>query len=115
MPLLKNKDKLDSVLRGKLYSLEFDDNKIGSLFDKLASTDLIYVVDDLLFGVALRINFKESMHKRVTIRYSRHTGSKTEYQKTIDAFKKNSFTPFHSHRRRKKRVQKTSTKTHIPT
>lgn len=89
---LLNKDKIDTFFKGKLFNIELDSKKLSSLFDQYGSTDAILKSNtNLIFGIAIRINFKYKMHNKVTIRYSRYTGTETEFYKTLKAFKNNSF------------------------
>ena len=88
----ENENKIKDLFVGDLYTLEFDNDKLGKLFDQLASTDLVLIDEHKkVYGVAMRINFSEHMHDKVTIRYERHSNTKTEYEKTIESFKSKSF------------------------
>lgn len=89
---LKNKDIIGSAFVGTLYSLEVETSQFNSLFDQIASTDLLYKVDDRLYGVAMRVNFAKSWHRHVTIRYTRQNGSKTEFEKTMCAMEQHAIT-----------------------
>jgi len=89
---LKNKDIIGSAFLGTLYSLEVETSQFNSLFDQIASTDLLYKVDDCLYGVAMRVNFAKSWHKHITIRYTRQNGCKTEFEKTMCAISQNAIT-----------------------
>jgi hypothetical protein len=91
MAYIQNKEIIKSQFSGELYSLELEKNELNDIFDKCASTDILYKAKSgLIYGVAMRVNFTPKYHKSVTIRYKRWTGTKTEYQKTIDAIKNNS-------------------------
>jgi PDZ domain-containing secreted protein len=88
----ENEAKIKDLFTGDLYTLEFDNDKLGVLFDQLASTDLVLInKNKQIYGVAMRINFSKHMHDKVTIRYKRHSGTKTEYEKTVQSFKNKSF------------------------
>ena len=39
----ENEDKIKDLFTGDLYTLEFDNDKLGVLFDQLASTDLVLI------------------------------------------------------------------------
>lgn len=87
---LKNKDFIENYFVGELYPIELINKDFSKLLDYGASTDIIYKdKEGLVYGVALRINFNKNWHNHVTIRYSRKTGSQTEYEKSIKAFNKN--------------------------
>jgi hypothetical protein len=78
----ENEAKIKDLFTGDLYTLEFDNDKLGLLFDQLASTDLVLInKNKQIYGVAMRINFSKHMHDKVTIRYKRYSGTKTEYEK----------------------------------
>ena len=86
----KNEELIKKQFRGKLFNIEMDSKELSIILDKCASTDMFYLNDKgLIYGVALRINFTESWHKNVTIRYKRSNGYRTEYEKTIESFKSN--------------------------
>lgn len=90
LAFIKNKNIIQKHFKGELYSLELEKNELNDLFDKSASTDiLLKSKDNLLYGIAMRVNFNVKWHKNITIRYKRITGYKTEYEKTISAIKKN--------------------------
>jgi hypothetical protein len=87
----KNYDKIKNFVDGELFNIELDSKRLSTIFDQYGSTDAILKTsNNLIYAVALRVNFKEQMHKTITIRYSRHTGSETEFYKSIRAFKNNS-------------------------
>ena len=39
----ENENKIKDLFVGDLYTLEFDNDKLGKLFDQLASTDLVLI------------------------------------------------------------------------
>jgi hypothetical protein len=87
-----HKEEIDSLMpNSTVYSVE---NEKGLLrdFDTRCCTDLICLNRGRIHFVALRMNFCPLHHDFITIRYSRYTGSKTEYQKTIEAIEFNSIT-----------------------
>ncbi len=87
---LQNKSIIEKHFLGQLYSLELEKNDLNELFDKSASTDiLLKSKDGLIYGIAMRVNFNNKWYENITIRYRRHTGTKTEYEKTIEAINKN--------------------------
>jgi len=90
---LKNKDVIQENFHGKLINIELDSKQLSRILDQSASTDVFYVdKKNMVFAVAMRFNFNFNWHNKVTIRYKRSSGSLTEYQKTINAFKNNSIT-----------------------
>jgi PDZ domain-containing secreted protein len=87
---LKNKELIQSYFNGHLYSLELSDSELDNVFDRAASTDIIYETNKrLLYGIAMRVNFNTKHFNTITIRYARANGSKTEYEKSINAIKTN--------------------------
>ena len=87
---IKNKKIIEQQFSGELYSLELNQNELNDIFDKAASTDILYKHQNgLILGIAMRINFNKKNYDSITIRYTRHTGTETEYLKTIKAIKYN--------------------------
>jgi len=87
---IQNKAIIEKYLFGQIYSLELEKNELNELFDKSASTDiLLKAKDGLIYGIAMRVNFSNRWYENITIRYRRQTGTKTEYEKTIEAINKN--------------------------
>lgn len=81
-----NKDVIENSFNGKLFNIELESNKFGELFDKYASTDILLKTNNnLIYGIALRVNFNKHWHNCITIRYKRSSGAKTEYEKTIES------------------------------
>jgi hypothetical protein len=88
---IKNKDIIQEQFKGELYSLELNQNDLNDIFDKAASTDILYKHSKgLIYGIAMRINFNKKNYQCITIRHTRYTGAETEYKKTIKAIKFNS-------------------------
>jgi hypothetical protein len=87
---IKNKEIIQQQFNGELYSLELNQNELNDIFDKAASTDILYKhPKGLILGIAMRINFNQKNYESITIRHTRHTGAETEYIKTIKAIKYN--------------------------
>lgn len=85
-------------MKGNIRSIETSNNEILSLLDKYSGIDLINIDDDCgrMFGMAVRIQPIEKQYKpwnTFTIRYERHTGTKTEYIKRTEAIKNEDFYP----------------------
>lgn len=90
-----NKEIIQSQFSGDLYSLELEKNDLNDLFDKKASTDILYRnKKGLIYGIAMRVNFIKKNYKSMTIRYTRANGICTEYDKTIAAIKNNAITSY---------------------
>ncbi len=92
----KNEDLIQVGLfpKCKLFNIECDNANLMQVFDKDCSTDMfVQDVDKMLYGVAVRINFRENLYNSVTIRYKRASGNKTEYDKTIESLDKHAITP----------------------
>ena len=86
---IKNKEAIQSCFKGELYSLELEKNQLTEIFDKAASTDILLKQNDLIYGIAMRINFSPFWYKHITIGYTRKSGTQTEFEKTIRAIKHN--------------------------
>jgi hypothetical protein len=87
---IKNKKIIQDQFKGELYSLELNQNELNDIFDKSASTDILYKhPNGLILGIAMRINFNKKNYECITIRHTRFTGTETEYIKTIKAIKYN--------------------------
>ncbi len=89
---IENKDYINNLFKDSdIFSLELDSKDLAKIFDRHSGID--YILKDkhnLLYGIAARINFNKYMYRHITIRYSRSTGSKTEYQKGIEMYNKKS-------------------------
>ena len=77
---------LEVLFNGKIYNIESSKNEILMLIDQHSGID--YIVDDGegLVGVATRVQWGGN-YRTFTIRESRHTGSKTEYEKRKHALR----------------------------
>jgi len=84
--------KINEFISGELYSVENSDNEILNLLDKYSGIDLIVLRDKALRGVASRVQWGNNWDT-FTIRYKRHTGSKTEYEKRIENIENGEFYP----------------------
>jgi hypothetical protein len=85
---LQHKAEIEKIFKqNKLLNIENNSTELARMLDCFAGIDYIVLHKKLksLFGVASRINFNKNYHKHVTIRYERSTGTKTEYQKRVDA------------------------------
>ena len=70
------------------------DNGVLAWFDKFAGIDWIgKTPDNNLYGVAVRVQWTNNPFNSFTIRSDRHTGTKTEYQKRIEAIQHGYFYP----------------------
>jgi hypothetical protein len=84
----------DSTNQGeKIISVENSDNKIISLFDQYSGIDAIQITKDKqIRTMAIRVQFGNAWNT-FTIRFKRHTGTKTEYEKRLDAIQNEKLYP----------------------
>lgn len=84
----------DSTKYGeRIISIENSDNKIISLFDRYSGIDAIQITkDNQIRTMAIRVQFGKAWNT-FTIRFKRHTGAKTEYEKRLDAIKNEKLYP----------------------
>jgi len=76
-----------------LIEIESSENPILKMFDKYAGVDAIQVgKDGSLRGVAVRVQYGRSWNT-FTIRYRRSSGTKTEYEKRLDAIRHDKMYP----------------------
>ncbi len=80
----KSRAVISKYILGDLYSVESSDNEILLLLDKYAGIDLVVLKDGNIKGVASRVQWGHNWDT-FTIRSKRHTGTKTEYEKRVDA------------------------------
>ena len=86
-----NKKDIKSLFNGDIFSIEFDNSKLAKMLDQKCGIDYLLLMNGMgVFGIASRINFNSTHHNSVTIRYKRASGGKTEYQKRVEAIKRNS-------------------------
>lgn len=69
-----------------VYNIENSDNEVLRMFDAYSGIDLIGNNNNQIYGIASRIQYNVA-YNTFTIRYARHTGTKTEYAKRIHAIK----------------------------
>lgn len=88
----KFKDAITEHIKGNLVSIELQDETIAKMFDMYSGIDALHITpDNQMRGVALRCQWRNSKWKAsypfntFTIRYSRSTGAKTEYEKRMEA------------------------------
>ena len=74
-------------ISGRLIVIEGKtDNELAEMFDQCASIDIIRQSEKGLEGVASRIQFGHNW-RTFTVRYKRDSGSRTEYEKLVYAYK----------------------------
>ena len=77
----------------KIIEIETSDNDVLQMFDKYSGVDAIQVTkDNQLRGVAMRVQYGKAWNT-FTIRYKRSSGSKTEYEKRVDAIENEKMYP----------------------
>ena len=92
----KNREAIEKLLppnSSNLFNIECDSKILMSKMDTNASLDMFVMIDELLYGVALRINYNKNHHNSITIRYHRSSGAKTEFEKTVKAIENEAITP----------------------
>jgi len=91
---LNNKDYFIKKLKCiDIYSIEDMDNNILNMLDISAGVDLLLKDNYGLKTIANRIQQSEKSWDSFTIRYSRFTGSKTEFEKRMYAIENNYMYP----------------------
>lgn len=87
----KFKDRITEHIRGELTSIETVDEQIAKWFDIYSGIDALHKLDEQIRGVAIRCQWRDPRWRggypfdTFTIRYSRSTGTKTEYAKRMEA------------------------------
>lgn len=77
----------------KIISTENIDNEILKLFDKCSGIDAIQITKDAqIRTMAIRVQFG-NVWNTFTIRFKRHTGAKTEYEKRLEAIQNEKLYP----------------------
>ena len=77
----------------RIISIENSGNEILNLFDKYSGIDAIQITKDAqIRTMAIRVQFGRAWNT-FTIRFKRHTGAKTEYEKRLDAIKNEKLYP----------------------
>lgn len=73
----------------ELVSIELDSKYLANLFDQYAGIDYVLVNNALkkLYGVAARVNFSLKTKGKLTIRYSRASGTDTEFAKRLSSIR----------------------------
>jgi hypothetical protein len=83
---------LPKIISGEIISIENTDNEILIMFDQFSGIDLIRHNKHGLQGIASRVQFGTA-YNSFTIRYSRASGVKTEYEKRIYEIENGYFYP----------------------
>lgn len=83
---------LAKLISGNIISIEKYNDEILLLFDKYSGIDLLRQNENGLQGIASRVQFGNAWDT-FTIRFSRKTGTKTEYEKRIYQIKNEYFYP----------------------
>lgn len=85
------KHRIVEHIKGELVSIELEDEQIAKWFDIYSGIDAFHKLNNQLRGVAIRCQWKNPTWRGTypfdtfTIRYSRKTGTKTEYAKRMEA------------------------------
>lgn len=82
-----------NMVKGKIHSIENSDNEILVLLDRKSGINYIREDAQGLQGIAARVQFGQA-YNSFTVRYKRHTGTKTEYEKRIEQIQNGYFYPF---------------------
>lgn len=78
---------------GRFYNIENSDNDMLQMLDKYSGIDMVREhKNNQLSGVALRIQYGQN-YRTFTIRKKRWTGTKTEYEKRVEAIQNGYFYP----------------------
>jgi len=88
---IKNTE-LPKLISGKIHSIENSDNEILLLMDVISGIDYIRQNEAGLQGIAARVQFGYNFDT-FTIRKTRHTGNKTEFEKRIEQIENGYFYP----------------------
>lgn len=76
---------LNKNIKGSVVQTEHLKDKVATILDQYSGIDGLYKKDGIS-GLALRCQDCQTKNWRTfTIRYSRHTGSKTEYEKRLES------------------------------
>ena len=84
---------LPRLIKGKIHTIEAQDNNVLILLDTLSGIDYIRENENGLQGIAARVQWGNNWNT-FTIRKERHTGNKTEYQKRMEQIENGYFYPF---------------------
>ena len=79
---------IESHIKGDLISLENDESDLAKIFDMYSGVDALQKYSGQIRPIALRTQWGVN-YQTFTIRYKRHNGQKTEYEKRIDAIYSN--------------------------
>lgn len=98
---LSNPENLQTIRRhiisGKIYSIESSDDSVLMLMDRKAGIDYIREDEKGLQGIAARVQWDDGRpgypYNTFTMRERRHTGTKTEVEKRIEAIENGYFYP----------------------
>lgn len=83
---------LPNLIKGNIYSIEEQYNEVLILFDQYSGIDYIRHDNKGIQGIASRVQWGNAWDT-FTIRYKRCSGSKTEYEKRLEAIKEGYFYP----------------------
>ena len=81
-------EEIAKTMPGRLISTELEGGQLASIFDQYAGIDAVHVWKNNVRGVAVRVQWGVN-YKTFTIRYHRHTGAPTEYEKRLAAIRGN--------------------------
>lgn len=84
---------LPQVISGTIYTIENQENEILIKLDQTSGIDYIRENNEGLQGIAARVQWGNA-YNTFTIRKTRHTGSKTEYEKRLYQIKHGYFYPY---------------------
>lgn len=85
---------LPKLIKGKIHSIENQNNAILLLMDTKSGIDYIRENEIGLQGIAARVQWCNKSYDTFTIRKIRHTGSETEYEKRIKQIDEGYFYPY---------------------
>ncbi|MCP4665219.1 MAG: hypothetical protein GY849_02545 [Deltaproteobacteria bacterium] len=78
------KKEIEKHIKGDLTDIETKDSELANMFDRYSGIDAIQVFNKQMRGVAIRVQWGVN-YKTFSIRFSRKSGAKTEYQKRTKA------------------------------
>ena len=80
----KFKEIICKHIKGSIIDIESQDNELAKMFDKYSGIDAIQLYNNKIRGIAIRVQWGVN-YQTFTIRFSRATGTKTEYEKRCEA------------------------------
>ena len=85
----KNNDQKIKKILGELsINIEYETDQICKILDKYSNIDFISIKNGCVYGISARVNFAQHTQKHLTIRYKRKNGTKTEYEKALQVYKR---------------------------